>query len=102
MEPDPHTLQHSKSLIEGLKKIGFSTDKIIAVLVHRVRTEQAMNAVDAQRALGVEIDTVFTPAPELAFNAIQMHKAMVAAEPDSFIAQQTMKLVNQIMEPVAA
>ena len=102
VEPDPHTILHSKSLIEGLKKIGYPSDKIIAALVHRVRTEQAMSAVDVQRALGLEISSVFTPAPELAFKAIQMHQAMVVTEPDSFTAQQMLKLVDQIMEPVAA
>ena len=102
VEPDPHTILQANILIDDLKEIGFSSDKIIAVLIHRVRTEQAMNVTDVQRALGLEITAVFTPAPELAFRAIQMQQAMVALEPDSFTAQQTLKLVNQIMEPVAA
>ena len=102
VEPDPHTMVQIKSLVDDLKKIGFSANKIVAVLVHRVRTDQAMNVADVQRTLGLEIGTVFTPAPELAFKAAQLQQAMIAVEPDSFIAQQTLKLVNQIMEPVTA
>lgn len=102
VEPDPHAMAHAHSLIDDLKKIGVSENKILAVVVHRVRTEQAMNAADVQRALGLEINAVFTPAPELAFRAIQMHQTMVTLEPDSYTAQQTLKLVDKIMEPVTA
>jgi DNA-binding response OmpR family regulator len=102
VEPDPHTLPHTKSLIEDLKKIGFSANKIMAVMVHRVRTEQTMNAADIQRELELEFSAVFTPAPELAFRAVQMHQSMLTVEADSFTAQQTLKLVKLIMEPAPA
>jgi MinD-like ATPase involved in chromosome partitioning or flagellar assembly len=102
VEPDPHTIPHTKSLIEDLKKIGFSEKKVMAVMVHRVRTEQTMNAAEIQHELGLEFSAVFTPAPELAFRAVQMHQSMLTVEPDSFTAQQTLKLVKLIMEPVPA
>jgi CheY-like chemotaxis protein/MinD-like ATPase involved in chromosome partitioning or flagellar assembly len=102
VEPDPHTMPHTKSLIENLKEIGFSANKIIAVMVHRVRTEQAMNAADLQRELGLEISAVFTPAPELAYQAAQIHQSMLTVEPESFTAQQTKKLAKLIIEPVPA
>ncbi len=101
VEPDPHAMPHTKSLIENLKKIGFSNEKITAVIVNRVRTEQAMNAAEIQRALGLEISTVFTPAPELAYQAQHSHQSMLAVQPDSFTAQQTLKLVNLITSPPA-
>lgn len=101
-EPDPHTMVHTKSLLEDLSKIGFPSSKISAAMVHRVRSDQAMSAADIQRSLGVEVSAVFTPAPELAFRALQTHQSMLAADPESFTAQQTMKLVNLITEPQPA
>lgn len=101
VEPDPITMTHTKSLLDDLKKIGFSSENIVAAMVHRVRTEQAMSAADIQRTLGLEISAVFTPAPELAHQAAQTHQSMLAVDPNSYTAQQTLKLVDLITEPVA-
>jgi MinD-like ATPase involved in chromosome partitioning or flagellar assembly len=103
VEPDPHTMIHTKSLLDDLNTIGFPANKITAAMVHRVRTDQAMSAAEIQRVLGIEVSAVFTPAPELAFRAQQTHLSMLAADPESFTAQQTLKLVNFLTEePEAA
>lgn len=102
VEPDPHTMLHTKSLLDDLKKIGFPSKKIMAVMVHRVRTEQAISANDVQKSLGMEVSAVFTPAPELAYRAAHTHQSMLATDPESFTAQQTLKLVNLITELVPA
>ncbi|HEX9597392.1 MAG TPA: hypothetical protein VF982_10975, partial [Anaerolineales bacterium] len=70
--------------------------------VHRVRSEQAMSITELQRSIGTEVSAVFTPAPELAFQAIQTHQSMLAADPNSFTAQQTMHLASLVTERVAA
>jgi Flp pilus assembly CpaE family ATPase len=99
-EPDPHTIIHTKSLMDDLDAIGYPKNKILAVMVSRVRTDLALSATDIQRTLGLEITAVFTPAPELAFHAAQMHQSMLAMDPNSFTAQQTAKLVKQLKQPV--
>jgi Flp pilus assembly CpaE family ATPase len=99
-EPDPHTIIHTKSLMDDLDAIGYPKNKILAVMVSRVRTDLALSATDIQRTLGLEIAAVFTPAPELAFHAAQMHQSMLAMDPNSFTAQQTAKLVKQLKQPV--
>jgi hypothetical protein len=68
-------------------------------MVHRVRTEQAMSASDVQKAIGAKVEAVFTPAPELAYQAARVTDAMVLVEPDSFTAQQTAKYVNLLLQP---
>lgn len=98
-EPDPRTMQQTKGLLDELKRLGISADKISVVMVHRVRTEQAMSASDVQKAIGAKVEAVFTPAPELAYQAARMTEAMVLVEPDSFTAQQTAKLVNFLLQP---
>lgn len=101
-EPDPNSLVRTSSLLSDLNKLGFPSNKIIAAIVHRVRSEQAMNVAELSRSIGIEISAVFTPAPELAFQAIQTHQSMLALDPSSFTAQQTMQLVNLITQPVTA
>lgn len=100
VEPDPRTMLQTKGLIDDLDKIGFPKNKVMAVMVNRVRTDQSMSAADIQRTLGVEMSGVFTPAPELAYQAAQAHLSMVAMDPESFTAQQTLKLIDLITEPV--
>lgn len=97
-EPDLRTMPHTKVLIEELKKLGLSK-KITIVMVHRVRTEQAMSGADVQKALGLDVGAVFTPAPELAYQAARVNQPMLLVEPDSFTTQQTLKLVNVLTQP---
>ncbi|HLD94550.1 MAG TPA: response regulator [Anaerolineales bacterium] len=102
VEPDPHSIIRTTSLLNSLNKIGFPSNKVMAVAVHRVRSEQAMSITELQRSIGTEVSAVFTPAPELAFQAIQTHQSMLAADPNSFTAQQTMHLASLVTERVAA
>lgn len=95
-EADPHSMPLTKALIDDLKANGVTRDKLITVLVNRVRTEQAMTAADVQKNLGTEIDAVFTPAPELAFQAARNNQPMLVVDPQSFTAQQAAKVVNLI------
>jgi DNA-binding response OmpR family regulator len=94
VEPDPRTMQPSRGLLTELNTLGIGRDKLLVVTVLRVRTEQAMSIAEIQKALNVEIDAVFTPAPELAYLAARQHQPMLMTEPDSFTAQQTLKLAN--------
>jgi CheY-like chemotaxis protein/MinD-like ATPase involved in chromosome partitioning or flagellar assembly len=98
-EADPHSVPLTKALIEDLKAKGITKEKLLAVLVNRVRTDQAMSAADVQKSLGVEIDAVFTPAPELAYQAARTNQSMLSVDPQSFTAQQAAKVASLITEP---
>jgi DNA-binding response OmpR family regulator len=98
-EADPHSIPLTKALIEDLKANGITKERLMTVLVNRVRTDQAMSAADVQKSLGVEIDAVFTPAPELAHQAARTNQAMLLVDPQSFTAQQATKVANLIVEP---
>lgn len=99
VEPDPRTMLQSNSLLEELKKLGITRNKIAVVTVLRMRTEQAMAIAEIQNALGVPVQAVFTPAPELAYQAARTQEPMLLAEPSSFTAQQTLKLASTLTEP---
>jgi DNA-binding response OmpR family regulator len=99
-EPEIYSLRHTKNLLEDLNRIGFPTNKIMPVMVHRVRSDTAISAAEIQRILGLEVTGVFTPAPELVFRAAQTNQSMLGVDPSSFTAQQTLKLVKLITTPV--
>jgi len=99
-EPDPHTTQQTKALLEDLKAVGVTSNKILVAMVNR-GTYMAISAADVQKTLGKDLAAVFTPAPELAFQAARSHQAMLSVDPQSFTAQQMLKLVNLIKESVS-
>ncbi|MGH2582176.1 MAG: response regulator [Anaerolineales bacterium] len=98
VEPDPLTMPLTRALLDDLNANGVPPKKIVGVLINRVRTEAAMNPKMVQEAIGLEIRAVFTPAPELAFQAARAHRAMVELDPNSFTAQQTKKLISHLSE----
>lgn len=100
-EPDPHTVVQTKAMLDELTSLGIKA-KVVFAMVSRVRTDQAMTAADVEKALGVELDVVFTPAPELAYQANRTKQSMVSVEPNSYTSQQTLKLVALLTEPKEA
>ena len=68
------------------------------VLVNRLRSRAQLNWSQVQDDLGLTIDSVITPAPELAYQASILHVPMVLQQPGSVTAQQFEKLASLITE----
>ena len=98
VEPDPDTMVQTTAMLQDLHTL-VAKEKIVCVMISRVRTDQAMSATEVEKALGVNLNVVFTPAPELSYQAARSKQAMVTMDPDSYIAQQTAKLVEVLAEP---
>ncbi len=98
VEPDVHTMPQTKALLQDLLDLGISKSRILGVLMSRVRTEMMMNANEAQKELGIELEAVFTPAPELAYQAARTHQPMVSLEGASFTAQQADRLAKLLTQ----
>lgn len=98
VEPDPHTMVQTKAMVTDLQAQG-AKDKLVCVMISRVRTDQAMTAMEVEKALGVKLDVVFTPAPELSYQAARTKMPMVSVDANSFVTQQTLKLVALLTEP---
>ena len=96
LESTPHTVALGKNMLEDLASIGVNRLKIHPILLNRMRTEQAMGASAVQKELGVELGTVFTPAPELAYQSAATQKPMVVTDPSSFTKQQVAKLAEAL------
>jgi pilus assembly protein CpaE len=97
LEPVAQTVDQSKVLLEDLKGAGVGEGRIETVLVNRVRSGLQMSWTQAQDQLGRAITAVFTPAPELAFQASARNLPMVLHQADSLTAQQFAKLADRVL-----
>ncbi len=97
-EPVPTTIQHTKLLLDDMIEIGMGDGRVTIALINRVRSGIQLSWGQVQEQLGHSIAIVFTPAPELAYQAAANHIPMVIQQPDSLTAQQFKKLAEKIAQ----
>ncbi len=98
VEPVPQTVTHTKALVNDLFNLGVGEGKITPVLVNRVRSDVQLSWSQVQDQLGLNIAVIFTPAPELAFQASMKNLPIVLQQRDSLTAQQYNKLAERITQ----
>jgi CheY-like chemotaxis protein len=98
VEPVPQTLQQTKLLISDLAAIGVGAGRISIVLVNRIRSGMQLSWSQVQDQLGQNIAVIFTPAPELAYQATMNNLPMVLQQPESLTAQQFAKLSEKVSQ----
>lgn len=98
VEPVPQTLQQTKLLINDLASIGVGEGRIAIVLVNRIRSGMQLSWSQVQDQLGHNITVIFTPAPELAYQATMQNLPMVLQQPESLTAQQYGKLAEKVAQ----
>jgi hypothetical protein len=92
MEPSPNNVHQTQDFIRNLIELGIGEGRMRVALVNRVRSSVQLNWTQIQDDLGYKISTVFTPAPELAYQSSANNVPMVLAQPGSITAQQFEKL----------
>jgi CheY-like chemotaxis protein/MinD-like ATPase involved in chromosome partitioning or flagellar assembly len=97
VEPVPQTLELSKILIDDLLGLGVGDGRITVVSINRVRSGIQLSWSQVQEQLGRSLAVIFTPAPELAYQAATNHVPMITQQPGSLTAQQFSKLAEQIV-----
>lgn len=98
IEPSPMNIRQTKVLIEDLYSLGVGEGRMRIALVNRVRSSVQMNWSQVQEQLGKKIDTIFTPAPELAFQASLSNTPMMVLQAGSITTQQFEKLAASITQ----
>lgn len=92
VEPAPSSVLQGKALIQDIKELGLGDGQIEVVMVNRVRTSLQMNFSEVEEQMGRKIKVVFTPDPELAYQASIQKAPMVLLQPEGFAARQFEKL----------
>ena len=96
LEPVPQSVQQSKVLIQDLASLGLGEGQIILIMVNRVRSSIQLTMTQVQDQLGQKILTVFTPEPELAYQASLQNVPMMLLQPAGLTAQQFNNLAGRI------
>lgn len=99
--PNPSNIKQTRALISDLLTLGITEERIWPVLVNRVRSSNQLNKNQVENQLGLNIKTVFTPAPELAFQASVTNTPLVVQQANNITAQQfsdLAKIVTGIIE----
>lgn len=98
VEPVPQSITHTKALIQDLVAGGIGEGRITLVLVNRIRSGVQLSWSQVQEQLGHTIAVIFTPAPELAYQASAHNLPIVLQQPDSLTSQQFSKLAERITQ----
>ncbi len=102
LESTAQILTRTDGLICDLAERGFGEGRINAVLYNRSRSELNMSLVSVQQIFKHPIAVVFTPAPEVIFQASRANLPLVVQQPDHLTAQQFMKLAELIAKRLPA
>ncbi len=99
IEPIPHTLQQAKAMIQDLQGMGIGSGRLQVVLVNRIRSDIQMSWSQVQEEIQQRVAVLFTPAPELLYQAAVRTSPAVIYQSDSLTAQQFAKLADMIIQP---
>ncbi len=98
VEPVPQTIVQTKALINDLINLGVGEGRITLVLVNRIRSGVQLSWSQVQEQIQHNIAVIFTPAPELAYQASEHNLPIVLQQPDSLTSQQFSKLAERVTQ----
>ena len=98
LEPSPGNITQTKILIQDLINKGIGEGKFIIVLINRQRSGVQLSWEQAENQLERKIDQIFTPVPELAYQAAAINTPMILHAQDSLTAEQFRDLAKLILD----
>lgn len=98
VEPVPYSVHQTRLLIDELTTNGVGEGKITAVLVNRFRSGVQLAWSQVQEQLKHNISVIFTPAPELTYQASVNGVPVFLQQPESLTAQQFQKLAEKVIQ----
>jgi pilus assembly protein CpaE len=98
LEPSPSNITQTRILIQDLINQGIGEGRFVIVLINRQRSGVQLSWEQAENQLERKIDQIFTPVPELAYQAAATNSPMVERAEDSMTAEQFRDLAKLILE----
>jgi DNA-binding response OmpR family regulator len=98
LEPIPHTIDQTQKLISDYIDMGIGESRLRPVLINRVRSGVQLPWSQVQEHIDLEIEGIFTPAPELTYQASGNNVPVIIQQADSLTAQQFTKLAEKIAQ----
>ena len=101
LEPVPYTILRTRLLMDELIGKGFGEGRLSVVLYNRLRSEFQLSLAQVQEQFKFPITIVFTPAPEVTYQAAKSNIPLVLLHPDNLTSQQFNKLAETISTHIA-
>ena len=97
LEPSPGNITQTRILIQDLINSGIGEGRFITVLINRQRSGVQLSWEQAENQLEREIDQIFTPVPELAYQSAVTKTPMILRTVDNMTADQFRDLAQLII-----
>lgn len=88
VEPEPNAVVHTKALLDDLSLRVLGLNRIQVAVVSRSRSELKLSRTQIKSQLGHAVPYVFTPVPELAYQAARARVPMILFRPSETNTQQ--------------
>jgi CheY-like chemotaxis protein len=98
LEPSPGNIIQTRILIQDLINKGIGEGRFIIILINRQRSGVQLSWEQAENQLERKINQIFTPVPELAYQAAATNTPMIQRAEDSMTADQFRDLAKMILE----
>jgi len=98
LEPSPGNITQTKNLIQDLINNGIGEGRFTIVLINRQRSSVQLSWEQAENQLEREIDQIFTPVPEMAYQAAANNTPIVLRPEDSMTKDQFRDLAKSILD----
>ncbi len=98
LEPSPANITQTRMFIQDLINKGIGEGRIMTVLINRQRSGVQLSWEQTENQLERKIDQIFTPVPELAFQAAATKTPMILRADDNMTAEQFRELTKQILD----
>lgn len=99
LEPSPANITQTRIMIQDLINRGIGEGRFLTVLINRQRSGVQLSWEQAENQLERKIDQIFTPVPELAYQAAASNTPMILrADDSSMTAQQFRDLAQMILK----
>lgn len=98
VEPSPQSAVQTRTLIQDLIQHGFRASQIKLVLINRLRSSIQLSSTQVQERVAHSIATVFTPAPELTYQASLSRTPILIHRPESLTAGQFRELAGKLVQ----
>ena len=98
LEPSPSNVTQTRILIQDLINSGIGDGRFITILVNRQRSGVQLSREQVENDLERKIDQIFTPAPELAYQAAAKYIPIIQRPEESMTTEQFRDLAKLILD----
>ncbi|MCU0522212.1 MAG: response regulator [Anaerolineae bacterium] len=98
VEPNRAGVALTETMTAALERLGIMRQKIRATLIHRAPASGTVSLSMIEQMIRLEMIAAIPPVPDLAYASLQNGRSMVEMQPQSLIAQQIRRVVQDIVE----